>query len=138
MIFLGWELSVRYENWNVSRYTAIVGHDLSPAQPRMAEIKDISSPFIATICAVPRKLWEEGFLPIILRWLRNEQVPPTTYTEGALVAQKIMWANSACEPACCNEPSYLAGAGAFNFCEISNSFCAPAASPSFTSAWPSR
>ncbi len=69
------------------RYTAIVGHDLSPAQRVLTEIKDIESPLIATICLFPEE-YGKKIIPIILRWLRNEQVPPTTYTEQALVVRE--------------------------------------------------
>jgi len=69
------------------RSTAIVGYDLSPAERVLAEIKDVESPFIATICIFPDQ-YGKKIIPIILRWLKNEQVPPTTYTETALVVQE--------------------------------------------------
>ncbi len=69
------------------RYTAIIGHDLSPAPQVKAEIKDIDSPFIATICLSPEN-YGKKIIPIVLRWLKNEQVPPTTYTEQALVVRE--------------------------------------------------
>jgi ribose transport system substrate-binding protein len=68
-------------------YTGIVGHDLSPAEPVLAEIKDPDSPFIATVCVFPDQ-YGKKILSIILRWLRNEQVPPTTHTETALVVRE--------------------------------------------------
>jgi ribose transport system substrate-binding protein len=69
------------------QYTGIVGNDLSPAERVLAEIKDAGSPFIATICVFPEE-YGKKILSIILRWLRNEQVPPTTYTETALVVRE--------------------------------------------------
>jgi ribose transport system substrate-binding protein len=69
------------------QYTGIVGYDLSPAERVLAEIKDAGSPFIATICTFPEE-YGKKILSIILRWLRNEQVPPTTYTETALVVRE--------------------------------------------------
>ena len=69
------------------QYTGIVGNDLSPAERVLAEIKDVGSPFIATICVFPEE-YGKKILSIILRWLRNEQVPPTTYTETALVVRE--------------------------------------------------
>jgi ribose transport system substrate-binding protein len=69
------------------QYTGIVGHDLSPAERVLAEIKDADSPFVATISVFPEE-YGKKILSIILRWLRNEQVPPTTYTEMALVVRE--------------------------------------------------
>jgi ribose transport system substrate-binding protein len=68
-------------------YTGIVGYDLSPADRVLTEIKDAGSPLIATICTFPEE-YGKKILSIILRWLRNEQVPPTTYTETALVVRE--------------------------------------------------
>ena len=36
-----WERCAPCENWNESGSTGIVGHDLSPAQRVLAEIKDV-------------------------------------------------------------------------------------------------
>ena len=69
------------------RSTLIVGHDLSPAQRVLAEIKDVDSPLIATICVFPEE-YGKKIISTVLRWLRNEQVPPTTYTEAALVVRE--------------------------------------------------
>ena len=40
-----------------------------------------------SICVFPEE-YGKKILSIILRWLRNEQVPPTTYTETALVVRE--------------------------------------------------
>jgi ribose transport system substrate-binding protein len=69
------------------QYTGIVGNDLSPADRVIKEIKDPDSPFIATICVFPEE-YGRKIISIILRWLKNEQVPPTTYTETALVVRE--------------------------------------------------
>ncbi len=67
--------------------TAIVGCDLNPAQRVLKEIKDENSSFIATICVFAES-YGSKIIPIILRWLRREQVPPTTYMETALVVEE--------------------------------------------------
>jgi hypothetical protein len=53
----------------------------------LTEIKDPDSPLIATMCIFPDQ-YGNKIIPIILRWLRSEQVPPTTYTETALVERE--------------------------------------------------
>jgi ribose transport system substrate-binding protein len=68
------------------RYTAIVGHDLCPADRVLAEIKNLNSAMIATMCVFPEK-YGTKVIPITLRWLRSEQVPPTTYADTALVVE---------------------------------------------------
>jgi ribose transport system substrate-binding protein len=69
------------------RFTAIVGCDLNPAEHVLTELRDVNSPLIATIC-VFAEAYGNKIIPIILRWLRNEHVPPTTYADTALVVKQ--------------------------------------------------
>jgi len=69
------------------RRTAIVGCDLSPALRVLKEIKEVTSPLIATVCVYAER-YGSRIVPIILQWLRNEQVPPTTYADTALVVEE--------------------------------------------------
>jgi len=55
--------------------TAIVGYDLNPAERVLTELREVNSPLIATIC-VFAEAYGSKIIPIILRWLRNEPVPP--------------------------------------------------------------
>lgn len=66
------------------RYTAIVGQGFGPDPRVRAEMSNTSSPFVATVAYFHEK-YGGNILPVVLRWLNNERVPPATYIDHALV-----------------------------------------------------
>lgn len=66
------------------RHTAIVGQGFGPDPRVRAEVSNSSSPFVATVAYFHEK-YGGSILPVVLRWLNNERVPPAIYIDHALV-----------------------------------------------------
>jgi ribose transport system substrate-binding protein len=68
------------------RLTAIVSQDFSP-DPRVAvEIRDNDSPLIGSVAFFPER-YGSKIIPVVLRWLNKEQIPPSFYTDHMMVTK---------------------------------------------------
>jgi ribose transport system substrate-binding protein len=78
------------------RYTSIVGQGFSP-DPRVSqELRMPGSPFVATVAYFHRQ-YGEKIVPVVLRWLNHERVPPAIYMDHALITSENL--DSFCQPA---------------------------------------
>jgi ribose transport system substrate-binding protein len=66
------------------RLTAIVSQDFSPDPRVSAAIRDPDSPFAGSVAFFPER-YGSKIIPAVLRWLNKEQVPPSFYTDHAMV-----------------------------------------------------
>lgn len=64
--------------------TAIVSQDFSPDPRVSAEIRNPDSAFIGSVAYFPEK-YGSKIIPVVLRWLNKEQVPPAFYTDHVMV-----------------------------------------------------
>ncbi|HEX5482571.1 MAG TPA: substrate-binding domain-containing protein [Terriglobia bacterium] len=69
------------------RATAIIGHGFGPDPRLRVEIRRRDSALIGSVAYFPDQ-YGSKILPIILRWLNQEQIPPTNHTDHALVSKE--------------------------------------------------
>jgi ribose transport system substrate-binding protein len=66
--------------------TAIIGHGFGPDLRVRDEIRKPGSPLIGSVAYYPER-YGAKILPIVLRWLNREQVPPTVHIDHSLVTR---------------------------------------------------
>ncbi len=67
--------------------TAIIGHGFGPDPRVQDEIHNPASPLIGSVAYHP-ETYGAKILPIALRWLNKEQIPPTIHIEHSLVTRE--------------------------------------------------
>jgi ribose transport system substrate-binding protein len=68
------------------RSTAIISQNFGPDPRVSAEIQDPASPLLGSVAFFPEK-YGSKIIPVVLRWLNKEQLPPAFYTDHVLVTK---------------------------------------------------
>jgi ribose transport system substrate-binding protein len=68
------------------RLSAIVGQNFSPDPLLESEIRKAGSSLIGSVAYFPES-YGAKIMPLVLKWLNNEQIPPSTHTNHVLVTR---------------------------------------------------
>jgi ribose transport system substrate-binding protein len=66
---------------------AIMGQNFAPEPLLEAELRKAYSPFIGTVAYFPES-YRAKIIPLVLKWLNKEQIPPAVHTDIAVVTKE--------------------------------------------------